>query len=78
VDDEVLTCVECGAPVEWSVSHLRWEIQSAAGLAESPKGNGQEHVAPRPASDPVCEECESAGHFEVLDAMDGELDDELS
>ena len=27
---------------------------------------------------PICGECERANHFEVLDAMDGELDDHLS
>ena len=34
-----------------------------------------------PAGDagmPICGECERANHFEVLDAMDGELDDHLS
>ena len=27
---------------------------------------------------PICGACERANHFEVLDAMDGELDDHLS
>ena len=29
------------------------------------------------AGSPICGECERANHFEVLDAVDGELDDHL-
>jgi len=29
------------------------------------------------AGSPICGECERANHFEVLDAVDGELDDQF-
>lgn len=86
MDDAVFACIECGAPVQWSPGDRRWAILSTTAPAEtapaeSPEGDGRRRwfrPAPQPRGDPICEECESADHFEVLDAMDGELDDHLS
>ena len=87
MDDAVFACIECGAPVQWSPGDRRWAILSTTASAttepaESPKGDGWRRWfrpgPPQPEGDPICEECESADHFVVLDYMDGELDDHLS
>jgi hypothetical protein len=71
--------------VRWSPDDRRWAIlgtdvadRQSDRTAESPDGDGRTGVVPPDAGDPVCEECESAGHFEVLDASDGALDDHLA
>ncbi|HUV48947.1 MAG TPA: hypothetical protein VMX11_08210 [Actinomycetes bacterium] len=53
------------------------EPLECATCGEPLDGDPDEH-ATGDAGMPICGECERTNHFVVLDAMDGELDDQLS
>lgn len=42
-----------------------------------PLGDDPDDAASGDGGRPICGECERANHFEVLDSLDGELDDTL-